>query len=69
MRVLCRVGQSFADDEVDCTLDLVWEPVFERGVQPGGESRSAAELFQRGSEPSLGEEGRVDPMGQLAQFP
>ena len=68
MGVLGGVGQRLADDEVGGGLDLVGEAPIDRHVQMCRKRRAAAEFVERGREPALGEQRRVDAVGQLAQL-
>ena len=66
MRVLCRVGERLAGDEVGRGLQAIVE-AFVRGVEPDAQRRPRRQLAQRRRQ-SVVEAGRPDAAGQLAQL-
>jgi hypothetical protein len=65
--VLSRVRQSLRDDVVRRYLDWIRRSSFGSDLEANRDRRTARERLQRGAEPALGEDPRVDPTGDLTE--
>jgi hypothetical protein len=67
-RVLDRVGDRLANDEVGRRLDLSGQPVLRGGGDLDGKRRARGERLERSAEPLLGQDLGMHPARQLAEL-
>ena len=67
-RVLGRVGQRFADDEVGDRLDGRIAARLDLDVERHGYRRPTGQARQRGVEPAIGKHRRMQPAGEITQL-
>ena len=68
MGVLRDVRERLRDDVERGRLDRLGQPLRRHGVELDRERRARGERLERRREPAVGEHGRVDPAGELAQL-
>jgi hypothetical protein len=67
-RVLGHLGQRLGDDEVGGDLDRVGQPPVQPDVEADGDGGAAGQHLERRVQAAVGEDGGVDPAGDLAQL-
>ena len=68
LRVLRDVRERLRDDVVRGRLGLRREALVRRATSSTGIGARDAERLERGAESAVGEDGGMDPAGELAQF-
>ena len=68
VRVLGRVGQRLGHDIVGGDLGRLWQPSPHADIQADRNGRAAGQCLQRRAQPALGQDRRVQAIGDLAQL-